>query len=189
MRIALGDHASDLASYVPEFKSRSLSFHEVGPLPSRVLTGRRLASPRDLRQCDLAFLFAYDIFPPAILKFFGEWQLERRHMREGDVIVQQAQVPPGWGVRLIFGVRVLRVYRDERRAGFSYGTLGGHPETGTNEFSFSMSDGGIAAAVHTVAAPAQPLARLLAPVFTNSYIAYCNRQALRQMETMFLGRN
>jgi hypothetical protein len=52
-----------------------------------------------------------------------------------------------------------------------------------------MSDGGIAAAVHTVAAPAQPLARLLAPVFTNSYIAYCNRQALRQMETMFLGRN
>lgn len=189
MRVALSDHSSDLAAYLPELKSRPLSFHEVGRLPSRSLNGRRLAPPRDLRQCNLAFLFAYDIFPPAILTFFGEWQLEGREMREDDVIVQQAQIPPGWGVRLIFGVRVLRVYRDERRAGFSYGTLAGHPETGTNEFSFSISDGGIAAAVHTVASPALALARLFAPVFTDRYIAFCNRQALQRMETTFLERN
>ena len=189
MRVALGDHASGLASYLPEFRSRPLSFHEVRGLPSRTLRGRQLSPPRDLRQCNLAFLFAYEIFPSAILEFFGEWQLEGRGMREGDVIVQQVQVPPGWGVRLIMGVRVLSVYRDERRAGFSYGTLAGHPETGTNEFSFSMDDGGIAAAVHTVAAPALPLARLLAPVFTNRYIAFCNRQALQRMETTFLERN
>jgi hypothetical protein len=189
MRVALGDHASDLASYLPEFKARPLSFHDLGSLPSRLLPGRRLAPARDLRKCNLAFLFAYDIFPPAILKFFGEWQLEGREMREGDVIVQQAQVPPGWGARLIFGVRVIRVYWEETQAGFIYGTLAGHPETGTNEFSLSISHGGIAAAVQTVAAPALPLTRLLAPVFTNRYITFCNRQALQRMETSFLARN
>lgn len=189
MRVALRDHSSDLASYVPEFKSRPLSFHDIGRLPSRSLNGRQLAPPRDLQKCNLAFLFAYDIFPPAILRFFGEWQLEGREMREDDVIVQQAQIPPGWGLRLIFGVRVLRMYRDDTRAGFSYGTLAGHPEMGMNEFSFSVSDRGIAAAIHTVAAPALALTRLFAPVFTNRYIAYCNHQALRRMETTFLERN
>ena len=189
MRVALFDHASALASYLPAFKSRPLSFHEAEELPSRMLRGRLLAPPRDLRRCNLAFLFAYDIFPPSILRFFGEWQLLGREIREGDVIVQQAQVPPGWGVRLIFGVRALRVYRDEKRTGLSYGTLAGHPEMGTNEFSFSVGDDGIAAAVHTVAAPALPSARLLAPVFTDRYIAFCNRQALQRMERSFLALN
>lgn len=189
MKLFLRDQEAALGDYVAEFREKKLALTDLGRLPSRTLRGCALAAARDLRQCKLEFLFAYDIFPLAILSFLGEWQLEGRSMREGDVIVQQAQVPPRWGVRLVFGVRVLSVYCEKTRAGFSYGTLIGHPETGMNEFSFVVIDAGIVASVHTVAAPALPLPRLLAPVFTNRYIAFCNQQALRRMEEKFRQSN
>jgi uncharacterized protein (UPF0548 family) len=50
-------------------------------------------------------------------------------------------------LKLLFGVRVLSVYRTAAATGFSYGTLTGHPEMGTNEFSFSLEDGSLFAAV------------------------------------------
>ncbi len=43
MKLAFRDYASDLASRLPEFKSRPLSFESVADLPSRTLRGRRIA--------------------------------------------------------------------------------------------------------------------------------------------------
>lgn len=189
MKIFLRDQDEKLTSYLEESRTINLSYTDTHGLPERTIKSRIPDDTRNLETSDLGFLFRYEVFPPTILKFHGEWQLAGREMRVGDVIVQQAQVPPGWGVRLVFGVRVLSVYREETRAGFSYGTLAGHPETGTNEFSFSVIGGGILAAVKTVAAPALPLTRLLAPIFTHRYIAFCNRQALQRMEEKFLQAN
>ncbi|MGH7231928.1 MAG: DUF1990 family protein [Nitrospiraceae bacterium] len=139
--------------------------------------------PCDLEERDLDFFFHYDIFPPAILKFFGEWQLHHRAMKVGDVIVQQAHVPPvSIGLKLLFGVRVLSVYRSSEMAGFRYGTLMGHPETGTNEFSFSVDETSLFAAIRTVAMPGLLLSCILAPVFTKAYVAYCNAPSARTDE-------
>lgn len=189
MKMFLRDQCPQLAERVPEFRTKALSYRRTDSLPNRTIQSRIAPAVRDLRKCRLDFLFRYDVFPPAILTFFGEWQLDSREMRAGDVIVQQAQVPPGWGLRLIFGVRVLSVYREEKRAGFSYGTLEGHPETGLNVFALSVIGDGVVVSVHTNAAPGLPLSRLLAPIFTKPYVSYCNRQALLRMEEKFVQCN
>lgn len=192
MRMSFRDREKRLAEDLPGLKASRLSFEDVAGLPVRTIRSRVPVRelPADLRECDLDFLFRYDIFPPGLLTFFGEWEPDDRPMRVGDVIVQQAHIPPGRvGIKLLFGVRVLGVYRSARGAGFSYGTLAGHPETGTNEFSFTLEDGALFATVRTAAAPGLLVSRLLARVFTRPYVDYCNGQALRRMEAMFLAHN
>ena len=185
MKLALRDHAAHLASQVSQFKMRELSFDTLAGLPARSISSARIAAPADLTRSDLCFFFRYDIFPTRILRFFGEWQLHAREMREGDVIVQQAQLPPAFGIFLIFAVRVLSIERTPSRAAFSYGTLQGHPESGVNEFSFTREHESVTAAVHTRAGAGLPLTTLLAPIFTFPYASYCNRQALRCMTRKF----
>ncbi|MBX9625522.1 MAG: DUF1990 domain-containing protein [Gemmataceae bacterium] len=192
MKISLRDRERTLYEYLPGLKGLPLSFESVSGLPVKTLRTRVSAPmpPADLRECDLDFLFRYDVFPPEILKFFGEWEPDDRAMRGGDVIVQEAHIPPGRvGIKLLFGVRVLGVYHTAAAAGFRYGTLAGHPETGTNEFAFTLEDGALFASVHTVAAPGLFVSRLLAPVFTRPYVAFCNGRALRRMEANFLAHN
>ncbi len=178
-----------LALHLDKFRGATFSYQNTAGMPEVRLEKPVPTARRDLRECDLDFMFRYDIFPPDILQFLGEWELDGREMRVGDTIVQQAQVPPGRGLYLLFAVRVLAVYRDERRAGFSYGTLLGHPESGVNEFSFRATTAEIAATVRTLAAPGLALSRLLAPVFTRPYVAFCNRRALEHMVTTFLSAN
>lgn len=192
MRMSFRNQERRLAVYLPELKSAQLSYESLTGLPEKTIRSRIPVSgpPCDLEGCDLDFLFHYDVFPPAILKFFGEWQLDDRAMRVGDVIVQQVQIPPvGVGIKLIFGSRVLSIHRSLSSAGFSYGTLAGHPETGSNEFSFSVEEGSLFAAVRTVAAPGLFLSRLLSPVFTKPYVAFCNARALQRMKDNFLRCN
>ena len=189
MKLFIRDQEMRLSEHLLDLKSRALSFPETDGLPQRTIQRRITGETRDLASCNLDFLFAYEVFPRSILKFFGEWQLENRAMRAGDVIVQQAQVPPDWGLRFIFGVRVLSVYREDTRAGFSYGTLPGHPEVGTNEFSFSLMGGAMLASVRTIAKPVLPLSRIHGPLFVNRYISFCNRAALRRMEQQFVQFN
>jgi hypothetical protein len=69
------------------------------------------------------------------------------------------------------------------------GTLTGHPETGINEFSFSVENGSLFAAVRTAAAPGLFLSRILAPVFTKPYVAFCNARALERMTENFVRHN
>lgn len=183
MRIFLRDQAAHLASWLPELRAARLSYQTTGGLPETIFRNRVPTARRDLYACELGFLFRYEIFPPSLLRFFGEWQLEGRDMRAGDTIVQQAHVPPGLGFRLLFGVRMLTVFRDALRAGFSYGTLEGHPETGVNEFSLSVAEGFLTARVRTLAAPGLALSRALGPFFTKPFVAFCNRQALARMVT------
>lgn len=189
MRFFLRDPSARLAVHLPYFKRLPLSYESTAGLPETVLSTSVSSARYDLRECDLGFLFRYEVFPPSILKFFGEWQREDREMRVGDTIVQQAQIPPACGVHLVFGVRVVNVEHGAQHAGFSYGTLRGHPETGVNAFSIARVKGGIDAIVRTTAVPGLPLSRFLARVFTNQYVIWCNRRALARMAREFVKAN
>ena len=186
MRISFG--RKSLSLFLPTFKAARPS-HEYRDHPPERTLSVRIGSAVDLRACDLDFLFQYQIFPETILKFFGEWQLDGRQMRVGDVIVQESQLAAAFGLRLIFGVRILAVQRTSTRSGFTYGTLEGHPETGTNEFFFFTAGDSLFAEIRTAAEPASWIGRILAPVVFDPYIRFCNRQALKTMQESFLDHN
>lgn len=189
MRFFFCDQSAKLAPFLDKLRGTTFSSPAIDGLPETRLEKQVPTTRADLRACDLDFLFRYDVFPPDILQFLAEWELDGRQMRIGDTIVQQVQTPPGWGFHLLFAVRVINVFRGEDRAGFSYRTLRGHPETGTNEFSFASASGGITAMVRTTAAPGLAISRLLAPIVTRPYVAFCNRRALDQMVANFLMAN
>jgi hypothetical protein len=188
MKISFRSREDSLESYLPEFRRRALSYENTALIPRRTLRYHVSGAPSSLTDCDLDFFFSYDLFPRDVLRFFGQWQAEgRRGMRAGDVIVQQAQVPPGWGPRLIFGARVLSVFRRADAAGFTYGTLEGHPECGTNEFSFVLDGGYLLASVRTAARSALPA--VVPPSLVTSFADHCNRRALKRMVRRFVLRN
>ena len=173
-----------------EFRSLPLSFEKIEDLPQKRIQTRVLSPVSDLQQYDFSFLFRYQIFSPAVLNFFGEWQLYNRGMQDGDIIIQQIKIPPcPFGVKLIFGVKVLSVYQQKNKVGFSYGTLKGHSETGINEFSFFIDGNSLIAEVHTTAKPGLFLSQSLAAIFTKPYVNFCNRQALQKMKDNFLSSN
>lgn len=190
MKFFILDQESKLASYLFEFRSLPLSFDAKEELPAKKIQSFILSPVNDLQRYDFTFLFRYMIFPPEVLNFFGEWQLYNRHMQVGDIIVQQAHIPPfSFSIKLIFGVKILSIYQDKDKMGFSYGTLKGHPETGINEFSFFIKDNALFAEVQTTARPGLFLSQMLAPLFTWPYVNFCNRRALETMKDNFLKSN
>lgn len=187
MKYCLFDHKTKLADYLSEFRSLPLSFEKIEELPQKKFTTFVYSPISNLQEYDFSFLFRYEIFPLEILNFFGEWQLHNREMQVGDIIIQQAKIPPvSLSIKLIFGVKILSVYHDKNKVGFSYGTLEGHPETGINEFSFFIKDDSLFAEVNTIAKPGLFLSQSLAFIFTKPYVNYCNQKALSIMKETFL---
>lgn len=192
MNFALADQHDRLAALLPTYRETPLSYTDVTALPEqRTSLSVPMAAPiRDLRACRLDFFFDYDLFPSSILTAVGEWRIEGRAMRAGDVILQQASVPPGpVSVKLIFAVRVLSVALTADEASFSYGTLRGHAEMGVSAFSLTLKDGHVVATIHTRSQPAQLPARIVAPVLVNPYQQYCTNRALAHMLERFARAN
>ncbi len=188
LRLRSGKDA--LACELAKLRHTQLSFTDPVLFPERTLQTRVTTTPCNLLECDLDWFFRYRIFPPWLLRFCGEWEQEIRGMRQGDVIAQQAHVPPGpVGLKLLFGVRVLSVYRSANAAGFRYGTLVGHPEMSTNEFAFRVNDDGVVATIRTRATMGLPITRLFGGVAVRCHVAFSNRAALRRMREQFLRRN
>lgn len=134
----------------------------------------------------IAFLFRYEIFPEAVLRFRGEWQEAGRAMRAGDTIAQEAAMPPvSWGARLAFGARVTEVKRSPREASFSYATLSSHAETGVNTFGLHLEHGEVVARVLSRAEPGNPIMRLATPVVM-AYADWCKERAVENMLGRFL---
>src|SRR5687767_12542330 len=129
MRIALTDQHQRLADLLPTFKAQPLSFANHSQFPERY-TARFIPTLQpitDLRACNLDFLFTYAIFPPFIMRSVTEWQVAKRRMQIGDVIVQQAYLPPlPLSLKCIFAVRILAITQSARHVGFQYGTISGH---------------------------------------------------------------
>lgn len=81
-------------------------------------------------------------------------------VREGAVVVATLGRPVGVSAPC----RVVRHVETERRAGFSIGTLPGHPETGEEAFDLWLDPGGeVRFEVVSFSRPASPLVRLAAP--------------------------
>ena len=192
MKIFLTNQQAHLIRLLPAFKVLPLSYDAQTVLRERttsvgVSSGTAVT---DLSSYDFDFLFAYDIFPSRIMSFAAEWQHQGRTMQEGDVIVQQAFLPPlSLSIKCVFAVRVLQIFRESTKVGFSYGTLRGHAEMGRSEFFFALRDGVIHATIHTYSSPGILLTRLVAPLVTLPYQRYCTNQALAHMQACFLAAN
>lgn len=143
-----------------------------------------ISSDKSLNQFDLAFLFNYELFPDYILSYFCQWTAEDRTMQIGDTIAQQVFIPPIQAVsqKIIFGVRVCEIFEESSRIGFSYETLVGHVEKGISTFSLEQLDGKTAFKIHTFSEPGNTLTRLLGPVFSLPYQAYCTRKCLKNVK-------
>ena len=106
------------------------------------------------------------------------------------MIVQQASLPPfPISLKCVFAVRILQIFRQPNKVGFSYGTLNGHPEMGLSEFYFALRDGVIHATIRTYSSPGTLLARAVAPMFTLPYQQYCTHRALQRLRDAFLAAN
>jgi uncharacterized protein (UPF0548 family) len=184
MRIRFQHHPAHLRALLPEMRRRPLNFTSLDGLKERVVRREIPVRVEDLRELDLSCLERYHIFPPGLLRFWGEWKETGRTMETGDHIVLSASLPPGkWGLKAIFGVRVTSVWREPRTAGFTYATLAGHPERGVNSFSYTLDGGRPAAVITTRAGAGSWLSRSLWPVFTFPFVRYSNARALEGMAT------
>lgn len=192
MKMFLTNQQANLSRFLPEFKTLPLSYdaHTVLREKASSISIPSHAAVANLSSYDVHFLFDYDIFPRHIMTFATEWQHQGRAMREGDIIVQQAFLPPfGLSLKCVFAVKILQIVRQPHKVGFSYGTLQGHPEMGFSEFHFTLQDGVIHATIHTHSYPGTLLTRVVAPLVTLPYQQYCTNRALQRLREAFLAAN
>lgn len=143
-----------------------------------------ISTASHLEELDLSAFFGYCIFPEFILSAYPQWKDEKRTMQAGDTILQQVYLPPipKFSQKVLFGVRIKELIREEKRAGFSYETLEGHVECGISRFILEETDQRIVFNIHTFSKPGNLLTRLLGPVFSLPYQTYCTNQALKHVK-------
>lgn len=91
-----------------------------------------------------------------------EVQASRPSAEPGTVVVVTMRVGP---VRFPAPCRVIESVRDAARAGFAYGTLPGHPESGEEAFYVEQrADGTVTASVTAFSRPGRWFTRLGGPV-------------------------
>lgn len=147
-------------------------------------TSVNIQTTKSLEELDFSFFFNYNIFPPDILIAQTQWAIEKRHMKVGDTIAQQVFLPPfkWWSQKVIFGVRISELINERNIKCFSYETIEGHVEKGSSSFSVTADPEVIKFSIHTYSTPGNLLTKILGPVFTLPYQAYCTRQALRYVK-------
>jgi hypothetical protein len=145
-----------------------------------------LREKKSLTSCDFGFLFNYEVFPPNVIRSIPEWRIDGRPaMRAGDVIVQRAFIPPiGAGICLECAVRVLNIFNEPARIGFSYQTLAGHPERGISEFYFATGPDGLRFFIHTFSEPGHWTTRAAA-ILARRYQSWCTQRALQYVSQQF----
>jgi Domain of unknown function (DUF1990) len=183
MKIFLTDQEKKLDTYLRELMSC-----KVVEFDRNKLTGKTsivdLASRKKLRETDLNFFFNYFIFPSNVMIHKTQWAMESRSMRIGDTIVQQVFIPPvkGFSQKIIFGVRINNIIREPTRVGFSYETLEGHVEKGESTFIIEEDGDKLLFKILTFSEPATILTKLLGPVFSVPYQAFCTGKALENVK-------
>jgi len=184
MKIYFRDQKSRFEEHLDCLKQHGITTYNQSSLIERTST-IEIFTKKTLTALYSNFLFNYDIFPADIMTSLCQWKSEKRSMRVGDTIVQQVYLPPYryFSQKLIMGVRVNNIINESNRLGFSYETLEGHVEQGLSTFTIEESqDGRIFFKIHTFSKPQHVLAKLVNPIFSTPYQAFCTKQALKNMK-------
>ena len=146
-----------------------------------------ISTSESLENINLKVLGQYRIFPDNIMKSLTQWYDEKRAMRIGDTIVQQVFIPPvkWFSQKLIFGVRVCELINEPKRKGFSYETLCGHVEKGISTFTIEKSaTDKVTFCIGTLSKPATLLTKIVGPIFSIPFQAYCTKHALQNVKRL-----
>jgi hypothetical protein len=183
MKIFLTDQKRNFKKHLDEFTTVSVMPYAKKKLAEKT-TSVKIETGKEVQELDLDFLFNYKIFPPNILSYFTQWQTEGRQMRVGDTVVQQIYLPPirKLSQKIIVGVRISEVIDEQFRKGFSYETLHGHVEKGVSSFVLEQRGNELYFSIRTFSEPANVLAKVLGPVFSVPYQAYCTSAALKNVK-------
>src|SRR5689334_9275135 len=93
MKLFLTDQADGFSRLLADLISKPTMTFDKGRLTEKAST-IDIATNKSLEQTDLDFLFDYKVFPSNIMTFKTQWGQEKRSMRIGDTILQQATIPP-----------------------------------------------------------------------------------------------
>jgi uncharacterized protein (UPF0548 family) len=97
---------------------------------------------------------------------------------EGRTVVLGLGRPVG----LVIPCRVIYTIDTERRRGFGYGTLPGHPEIGEEAFVLELGDDGLWFTITAFSRPGDPLVRASGPLGTAAQ-AYALKRYVRALAT------
>jgi hypothetical protein len=183
MKIYLTDQANNFDGLLKQLTTKPTMTFDKTKLKEKTTT-IDIKTDKTLGQINLDFLFDYKIFPSNIMTYMTEWEKEKRKMKIGDTILQQAFVPPTktFSQKVVFGVRINNIINETDRKGFSYVTIEGHVEKGESTFTIEQGDSGLIFKIKTFSEPGNLLTKLVGPIFTVPYQTYCTRTALENVK-------
>ncbi|MFN7599928.1 MAG: DUF1990 family protein [Bacteroidota bacterium] len=183
MKIYLTDQANNFDGLLKQLTTKPTMTFDKTKLKEKTTT-IDIKTDKPLGQINLDFLFDYKIFPSNIMTYMTEWEKEKRKMKIGDTILQQAFVPPTktFSQKVVFGVRINNIINETDRKGFSYVTIEGHVEKGESTFTIEQGDSGLIFKIKTFSEPGNLLTKLVGPIFTVPYQTYCTRTALENVK-------
>jgi hypothetical protein len=183
MKIYLTDQKKNLTGHLNFLKSRPVMKFDKSRLTEKTTT-INIDTKTSIDYLDLSFLFNYEIFPGNIMSYLTEWESENRKMKVGDTIVQQVYLPPvkSFSQKVVFGVRINEVIEQPDKRGFSYETLEGHVERGISSFTVVSTDDGLIFKIQTFSEAGNLLTKLLGPIFSIPYQAFCTKRALKNVK-------
>ena len=179
MKIYLNNQESNFPVHLKFLKMQPVSSYNTADLAEKT-SDIAINTSKQLAELDTGFFFGYKIFPPHIMSFLTQWSYEQRQMKVGDIIVQQAFIPPSGFLsqKIIIGVRIKEIIHEPNRIGFSYETIQGHVEKGISTFTIEESADKTVFRIHTFSKPGTLLSKIAGPFFSKPYQSYCTRQAL-----------
>jgi hypothetical protein len=183
MKIFLQDQHNDFERHLAALLDQPVMKYSKQLLPKKVSI-IDLLKDKELNDISLDFFFNYSIFPSSIMTFMTQWSVEKRAMKLGDTILQQVFIPPFKYIsqKIIFGVRINSMIDEKSRRGFSYETLHGHVERGESTFTIEETDKGLIFKIQTFSEPGNFFSKLVGPVFSFPYQAYCTKKALENVK-------
>jgi hypothetical protein len=184
MKIYFTDQSKYFKKHFDYLKLQSIINYEKSQLKEKI-TFVYINTTKDIRQLDTDFFWNYKIFPGNIMSFMTEWAEQKRSMKIGDTIVQQAFIPPikQFSQKIIFGVRINKIIKEDHRLGFSYETLNGHVEMGESTFTIEKKgDNKTMFKIHTFSKPGNLLTKLFGPAFSVPYQAFCTKRGLENVK-------
>ena len=184
MKIYLRDQTKNFPKHLEYLKQRDVIKYDLSKLTGKT-TSIAIDTHKNITDLNLNFFLDYKIFPDNIMTFLTQWDFEKRKMRIGDTIVQQAFIPPvrNFSQKIIFGVRINKIINETTTIGFSYETIRGHVEMGISTFTIEKTDiGDTIFKINTFSKPGNVLMQLVGPFFSVPYQTFCTNQGLKNVK-------